>query len=242
MATAIASPTGFAVAVLAIAKTGAACLPLDPARPLPASARPAVLLLDEAADRVLLKPSPKPPAWSATRPPTCCPPPRPGPSARRTPRTRWSWPPPHRTPPARRTRLGTAAGSLVEIGPESVVAATLAPAADAAWLSAGYPDADTALGLLAALVSGARVHLPATPLDGAAPAAVLDWLRGCGASVLLGAVSEALPARAAAEHLTLSVPGGWPEGHLRVEHTPAGPRPAPGHRAYVLDAQLRPAA
>ncbi|WP_393096853.1 MbtH family NRPS accessory protein [Streptomyces sp. LN325] len=128
----------------------------------------------------------------------------------------------------------------MEIGPESVVAATLAPAADAAWLSAGYPDADTALGLLAALVCGARVHLPAAPLDGAAPAAVLDWLRGCGARVLLGAAGEALLARAAAEHLTLSVPGGWPEGRLRVEHTPAGPRPAPGHRAYVLDAQLRP--
>ncbi|MEV6533998.1 amino acid adenylation domain-containing protein [Streptomyces sp. NPDC051639] len=244
VATAIASPTGFAVAVLAIAKTGAACLPLDPARPLPAVARPAVLLLDEAADRVLpavpeaarLVRDPAADLLPATparpvRPPHPAHPAHPVVLAPATPDTTGT-----------ADAAGTAAGSLVEIGPESVVAATLAPAADAAWLSAGYPDADTALGLLAALVSGARVHLPATPLDGAAPAAVLDWLRGCGASVLLGAAGEALPARAAAEHLTLSVPGGWPEGRLRVEHTPAGPRPAPGHRAYVLDAQLRPAA
>ncbi|MFE2134292.1 AMP-binding protein [Streptomyces sp. NPDC059466] len=247
VATAIASPTGFAVAVLAIAKTGAACLPLDPARALPGVARPAVLLLDEAADRVL---PPVPEAARLVRDPAAdllpAAPVRP---------VR----PPHPAHPAHPLVLapatpdatGTkdaggraepaAAGPLVEIGPESVVAATLAPAADAAWLSAGYPDAGTALGLLAALARGARVHLPATPLDGAAPAAVLEWLRDCGASVLLGGAGEELPARAAAEHLTLSVPGGWPEGRLLVEHTPAGPRPAPGHRAYVLDAQLRPA-
>ncbi|MEU0036600.1 amino acid adenylation domain-containing protein [Streptomyces sp. NPDC006333] len=249
VATAIASPTGFAVAVLAIAKTGAACLPLDPARALPASARPAVLLLDEAADRAL-PPVPEAarlvrdpaadllPAIPArpVRPPHPAHPAHPVVLAPATPDTTG-------TPGTTTTAdVAAAAGPLVEIGSEAVAAATLAPAADAAWLSAGYPDADTALGLLAALVRGARVHLPAGPLEGAAPAAVLDWLRGCGASVLLGAAGEALLARAAAEHLTLSVPGGWPEGRLRIEHTPAGPRPAPGYRAYVLDAQLRPAA
>ncbi|MGW3632190.1 amino acid adenylation domain-containing protein [Streptomyces sp. NPDC005122] len=245
VATAVASPTGFTVAVLAIAKTGAACLPLDPARGLPAVARPAVLLLDEAADRAL---PPVPEAARLVRDPAAdLLPATPARPVR----------PPHPAHPvvlapatpdttgtkdaAGRAEPAAAAGSLVEIGPEAVAAATLAPAADAAWLSAGYPDADTALGLLAALASGARVHLPATPLDGGAPDAVLDWLRDCGASVLLGGAGEALLARAAAEHLTLSVPGGWPEGRLRVEHTPAGPRPAPGHRAYVLDAQLRPA-
>ncbi|MEU3247993.1 AMP-binding protein, partial [Streptomyces sp. NPDC006875] len=243
-ATAVASPTGFAVAVLAIAKTGAACLPLDPARALPALARPAVLLLDEAADRAL---PPVPGAARLVRDPAAdllpATPARPV----RPPHTAH---PAHPVvlAPATRDATGTAgaggpAGALVEIGAESVVAATLAPAADAAWLTAGYPDADTALGLLAALAGGARVHLPAAPPDGAAPDAVLERLRGCGASVLLGgdAATAAAAAAADAGDLALSVPGGWPEGRLRVEHTPAGPRPAPGHRAYVLDAHLRPA-
>lgn len=243
--TAIASPTGFAVAVLAIAKTGAACLPLDPARALPALARPAVLLLDEAADRAL---PPVPEAARLVRDPAAdllpatparpVRPPHPAHPVVLAPATPDA--------PAAADGPGTAdasaaAGPLVEIGSETVVAATLAPPADAAWLTAGYPDADTALGLLAALASGARVHLPATPADGAAPTAVVDWLRDCGASVLLGGAGGTAAARAAAEHLALSVPGGWPEGRLRIEHTPTGPRPAPGHRAYVLDAQLRPA-
>ncbi|MFF2383482.1 amino acid adenylation domain-containing protein [Streptomyces sp. NPDC058108] len=252
VATAVASPTGFAVAVLAIAKTGAACLPLDPARALPALARPAVLLLDEAADRAL---APVPGAARLVRDPaadllpaTPARPVRP-PHAAHTAH-------PLVLAPATRDTTGTAdaggpagtggpADALVEIGAESVVAATLAPAADAAWLTAGYPDADTALGLLAALAGGARVHLPAAPPDGAAPDAVLELLRGCGASVLLGGdtttATAGTAAAAGAGDLAPSVPGGWPEGRLRVEHTPDGPRPAPGHRAYVLDAHLRPA-
>ncbi|MGW3853196.1 AMP-binding protein, partial [Streptomyces fagopyri] len=199
--TAIASPTGFAVAVLAIAKTGAACLPLDPARALPALARPAVLLLDEAADRAL---PPVPEAARLVRDPAAdllpatparpVRPPHPAHPVVLAPATPDA--------PAAADTPGTAdasaaAGPLVEIGSETVVAATLAPPADAAWLTAGYPDADTALGLLAALASGARVHLPATPADGAAPAAVVDRLRNCGASVLLGGAGETGGGRAA---------------------------------------------
>ncbi|MQL63000.1 AMP-binding protein, partial [Streptomyces vinaceus] len=51
--TALSSPAGFAVAALAVVKTGAALLPVDPALDLAEAPHPAVLLLDETADLLL---------------------------------------------------------------------------------------------------------------------------------------------------------------------------------------------
>ncbi|MYR58544.1 hypothetical protein GTY54_20660, partial [Streptomyces sp. SID625] len=70
------------------------------------------------------------------------------------------------------------------IGPEAVAAATLTGPADAAWLVRGYPDGDAALGLLGALVRGARVRVPDASLTHAVPHEVLSWLRRCDARVV----------------------------------------------------------
>ncbi|MBO0516399.1 condensation domain-containing protein [Streptomyces beijiangensis] len=51
--TALSSPAAFAVAALAVARTGATLLPVDPSQELPGQLRPAVLLLDGTADRLL---------------------------------------------------------------------------------------------------------------------------------------------------------------------------------------------
>ncbi|MYR60563.1 AMP-binding protein, partial [Streptomyces sp. SID625] len=51
--TALSSPSGFAVAALAVAKAGAALLPVLPSGELPDAVRPVVLLLDETADLLL---------------------------------------------------------------------------------------------------------------------------------------------------------------------------------------------
>jgi non-ribosomal peptide synthetase component F len=237
--TAIASPTGFAVAALAIAKTGAACMPLDPGQGLPASVWPAVMLLDEAADLVL------PPVPRAVR------------LVRATDAgllpAGSSWP----VRSADRTRPLDPAGPVVLAGSDHAsipTAATVAiggeplvassgggRAADAAWLVHGYPDAEAALGLLGALVGGAHVHLPDPTLTHGAPHELLRWLRGRGATVLLGPADDVLVALARAEDVTLTVSGGWPEGRLLIERSPGGrTRPAPGYRAYVLDAEMRP--
>ncbi|MEV8536835.1 AMP-binding protein [Streptomyces sp. NPDC051211] len=246
VATAIASPTGFAVAALAIAKAGAACLPVDPAAGLSGAARPAVLLLDEAADRLL---GPVPGVVRLVRD-----------AAADLLPAGSSWP----VRPADRTRpldpagpvvLATAgpAGSpgssprasvaTVAIGGEPLAAASLGGAADAAWLVHGYPDAEAALGLLGALVSGGRVHLPEPSLAYGRPHEVLGWLRERGASVVLGHADEVLVALARARHVPLTVSVGRPEGRLLVEQTPDGrTRPVPGYRALVLDAAMRPVA
>ncbi|MFD9353976.1 AMP-binding protein [Streptomyces sp. NPDC060031] len=234
VATAIASPTGFAVAALAIAKTGAACLPVDPARGLPVGARPAVLLLDAAADRLL-------PLY---------------PGAVRLVRDRAadllpagaSWP----VRDGDRTRpldpgapvvLAVAPRGPVAVGGEALAAACLGRARDSAWLLHGYPDAEVALGLLSALVCGAQVHLPDPSLAYGTPPEVLHWLRETGASAILGPSDDVLVALARAEDTELTISAGWPEGRLLVEQVPGGPaRPAPGYHAYVLDARMRPVA
>lgn len=237
--TALSSPAAFAVAALAVARTGAALLPVDPSLPvpgLPGDLRPAVLLLDETADLLLAA---VPGAARLVHDDGSLPP------------TAGSWP----VTDADRTGPLTADAPLllvpvdeetVVVGAAAVAAATLARPADAAWLVQGYPDGDTALGLLGTLVSGGRVHVPDGSLTKAVPHEVLGWLRHKGASTVLGGADEtlcALLALAGSEGVALTVSGGWAEGRLVVEQPGRGPaRPAPGYRAYVLDAGLRPVA
>lgn len=233
--TALSSPTGFAVAALAVAKTGAALLPVDPSLEVAPSLRPVVLLLDETADLVL------PAVPGATRLVR-------DPSADLLP-ANGRWP----VRDADRVRPLEAAGPVLlapgqdgtaVIGAGAVAAATLAEEADAAWLVHGYPDADAALGLLGALACGARVHVPDGSLAHAVPHEMLGWLRARGARTVLGGADDALTALVAlarAEDAELTVSGGWSEGRIVVDQLPGGPpRPAPGYRAYVLDARLRP--
>ncbi|MFC8709892.1 amino acid adenylation domain-containing protein [Streptomyces sp. NPDC057197] len=235
--TALSSPSGFAVAALAVAKAGAALLPVLPSGELPDAVRPVVLLLDETAD--LLLPA-VPGAARLVR----------DDAADRLPSAgHWPVTDADRTRPARTgdpALLMPAEDGTVVIGPEAVAAATLAGPADAAWLVRGYPDGDAALGLLGALVRGARVRVPDASLTHAVPHEVLSWLRRCDARVVLGGADDllcALVALARAEGTGLTVSGGWAEGRLVVEQGPGRPaRPAPGHRAYVLDARLRPVA
>ncbi|WP_231156537.1 AMP-binding protein [Streptomyces sp. CNZ748] len=233
--TALSSPAGFAVAALAVVKTGAALLPVDPALDLADAPHPAVLLLDETAD--LLLPAvpgaarlvreeaagPLPPAghWPVTdadrlRPPC----------------------------PGDPLLLVPGEDGTVAVGGEAVAAAAQAAPADTAWLVRGYPDGDAAIGLLSALVCGARVHVPDGSLTRDVPHEVLGWLRRRGARMVLGGADDvlgALLALARAEGAGLSVSGGWAEGRLVVEQLPGSPpRPAPGYRAYLLDALLRP--
>ncbi|MGW3150700.1 AMP-binding protein [Streptomyces sp. NPDC001177] len=235
--TALSSLTGFAVAALAVAKAGAALLPVDPALDVDESLRPGVLLLDETADLVLPA---VPGAARLVR----------DDAADRLPATgRWPVTDTDRTRPLRAddaVLLLPCEDGTVVVGPETVAAATVAEPADAAWLVRGYPDADATLGLLGALASGARVHLPDGSLAQAVPHEVLRWLRQEGARVVLGGADDALSALVAlawTEGAELSVSGGWAEGRFVIEQLPGGPpRPAPGYRAYVLDARLRPVA
>ncbi|MET9697437.1 amino acid adenylation domain-containing protein [Streptomyces sp. NPDC006529] len=235
--TAIASPTGFAVAALAIAKTGAACMPVDPLRGLPAAVWPVVLLLDEAADRLL---PPVPGAARLVRDPAADLLPADG---------KWPVRSADRTGPldaAAPVVLAGTAHATVAIGAGPLAAASLGRGerADAAWLVTGYPDADAAVGLLAAFVSGARVNVPDAALAHlGTPAEVLEWLREHGAPAVLGRADDALVALARAEGTALTYSAGWAEGRLVIEQGPDGrTRPAPGYRAYVLDARLRPVA
>ncbi|MEU9536582.1 AMP-binding protein [Streptomyces sp. NPDC048213] len=235
--TALSSPTGFAVAALAVAKTGAACVPVDPARKIPLSVRPVVMLLDETADLLLDQ---MPEAVRLVRDEAAGLLPADG---------RWPLRDSDRTRPLSPDdpvlwALGAPGTTVVGAGP--VVAATLAEPVDAAWLVSGYPDADATIGLLGALVRGVRVHVPDLSLRHAVPQELLRWLRERDARTLLGGSDEvlvALVALAREEDMSLLTSGGWAEGHLVVEHRGAGTaRPAPGYRAYVLDAGLRPAA
>ncbi|MFD8733506.1 AMP-binding protein [Streptomyces sp. NPDC059618] len=230
--TALSSPAAFAVAAVAVAKTGAALVPADPAAGLAVGLRPVVLLLDETADLLL------PAVPGAAR------------LVREEGAGRWApaghWPvtgadrirPPRDGDPL--LLLPGEAGT-VAVGGEAVTAAA---AGDAAWLVRGYPDGDTAIGLLGTLVRGGRVHVPDGSLCRDVPHEVLGWLRRQGARVVLGGADDVLGALvplARAEGAELTVSGGWAEARLVVEHTPGAPaRPAPGHRAYLLDARLRP--
>ncbi|MFI8952456.1 AMP-binding protein [Streptomyces sp. NPDC053750] len=240
VATAVASPAGFAVAALAVAKAGAACLPLDPAGGVPEGVRPLVLLLDEAADRVL-------PAVAGAvrlvRTPA---------ADRLTAGGRWPVRDRDRVRPLSAEDpvvLGTSGDGVVVVGAEPVVAeAVTAPASGgrgaAAWLVVGYPDADATLGLLGALVSGTPVVVPEPALRSRGADAVLRWMREQDArSVLGGGADRELVALARAEGLALAKSGGTVEGRLVVEHGPgARTRPARGCRVYVLDAAMRPVA
>ncbi|WP_168712303.1 AMP-binding protein [Streptomyces sp. A1277] len=241
--TALSSPTGFAVAALAIAKTGAACVPVDPAQKLPASVRPVAVLLDETADLLLEQ---TPGAARLVRDEAADLLPADG---------KWPLEEGDRTRPLSAGdpvlwALGAAGaagwGGATVVGSGPVVAATLAEPVDAAWLVRGYPDADATIGLLGALVRGVQVHIPDRSLRHAVPQELLRWLRERDARMLLGGSDEvlvALVALAGEERLPLLTSGGWAEGHLVVEHLATGAaRPAPGYRAYVLDARLRPVA
>ncbi|MFD8395104.1 AMP-binding protein [Streptomyces sp. NPDC059680] len=235
--TALSSPAGFAVAAIAVAKTGAALLPVDPSLDLAESLRPAVLLLDETAD--LLLPA-VPGAARLVR----------GDAADRLPPAgHWPVTEADRTRPLRSddpVLLLPGEDGTVAVGGEAVTAATPAAPADAAWLVRGYPDGDAAIGLLSALVCGARVHVPDGSVTRDVPHEVLGWLRRQGARVVLGGADDvlcALVSLARTEGAELTVSGGWAEGRLVVEHVPGAPaRPAPGHRAYLLDSLLRPVA
>ncbi|MFB8249082.1 amino acid adenylation domain-containing protein [Streptomyces sp. NPDC055952] len=235
--TALSSPAEFAVAALAVAKTGAACLPADPAQELPEAARPVAMLLDETADWLLPA---LPGAARLVRDSS---------SGRLPADGRWPVSDADRARPqdaADPVMLAAGAEGTVVIGAEPVVAAAAAGPADAAWLVPGYPDADAALGLLGTLASGGCVHVPDASVTHGVPHEILRWLGERGARSVLGGADEALGALVAlarAEGTALTVSGGWAEGRLVVEHAPGRPaRPAPGHRAYVLDCDLRPVA
>ncbi|MFE7853247.1 amino acid adenylation domain-containing protein [Streptomyces sp. NPDC057403] len=237
--TAIASPTGFAVAALAVAKAGAVCLPLDPARGVPDGVRPAVLLLDEAADRVL------PTVAGAVR-------------LVRDPAAdalaaggRWPVRDSDRIRPLAHGDplvLAPSGEGIVVVGAEAVVAESATTPSDrprrAAWLVRGYPDADAAVGLLGALVSGAHVVVPPAALYDGGAGAVLRWLCEREAHTVLGGGNDReLVALARREGWTLTKSGGSAAARLVVEHGPGTrTRPALGHRVYVLDEVMRPVA
>ncbi|KOV93925.1 hypothetical protein ADK65_31705 [Streptomyces sp. NRRL B-1140] len=234
--TALSSPAEFAVAALAVAKTGAALVPADPAQGLSEALRPVAMLLDESADVLL--------------------PAVPG-AARLVRDSCGLLPVDGRWPVSDAERAGLqgagdpvvlAAGAdgTVVIGAEPVVAVAVAGPVDAAWLVPGYPGADAALGLLGTLGSGGCVHVPDASVADGVPQEILRWLGERGARSVLGGAREglgALVALARAGGIALTVSGGWAEGRLVVEHVPGRPaRPALGHRAYVLDGELRPVA
>ncbi|MCT9011760.1 condensation domain-containing protein, partial [Streptomyces rhizosphaerihabitans] len=233
--TALSSPAGFTVAAIAVAKTGAALLPVDPSLDLAASLHPAVLLLDETAD--LLLPA-VPGAARLVREDATEPLP---------PAGHWPLTAADRTRPPRSgdpLLLLPGQDGTVAVGSEAVTAATLAAPADAAWLVHGYPDGDTAIGVLSTLACGTRIHVPDASLARDVPHEVLGWLRRQGARVVLGGADDvlcALVCLARGGDAGLTVSGGWAEGRLVVEQLPGAPaRPAPGYRAYLLDPLLRP--
>ncbi|MGV9700489.1 AMP-binding protein [Streptomyces sp. NPDC003470] len=233
--TALSSPVGFAVAALAVVKTGAALLAVDPAAGLDGRLRPVALLLDETAD--LLLPA-VPGAVRLVRDDA---------ADRLVPTGRWPVTDADRTrPPAAGDPVLLVPGEdgTVVIGAAAVAAAAAARPAGAAWLVRGYPDEDAVLGLLGALVCGARVHVPDGCLSRAVPHEVLGWLGRRHARLVLGGDDDllgALSALARTEGAELTLSGGWAEGRLVVEQSADGTaRPAPGYRAYVLDGRMRP--
>lgn len=239
VATAIASPTAFAVAALAVAKAGAVCLPLDPAQGVPDGVRPAVLLLDEAADRTLPA---VPGAVRLVRDPA---------ADALAAGGRWPVRDSDRLRPLAHGDplvLAPCGEGIAVIGGESVVAESVTAESDrhrrAAWLVRGYPDADAALGLLGALVSGTHVVVPPASLPAGGAGAVLRWLRERAVGTVLGGGSDReLLALARAEGWTLTKSGGSVEARLVVEHGPgARTLPVRGHRVYVLDEAMRPVA
>ncbi|MFE4973194.1 amino acid adenylation domain-containing protein [Kitasatospora sp. NPDC056651] len=269
VATAIASPAAFATALLAVAKAGAVCLPVDPAAlPTALVARAGVLLLDAEADRTVPEQ-----AAPATRlvlggtpdpgtPDPGTPDPGPGddgPAVAPTPRH-----------PVLLAATATPEAGGVLIGAEGIATAAAWRAAEqpgerTAWLHPGYPGTAAALDLLESLAAGATVLVPEPKRYEDLPG-LADWLRGSGADhalttdPLAAALAADAPAfltvstdrddaspevhaLAGAHGRTLTVRAGRPEARTTVVHRPgADPRPAWNHRAHVLDAQLRPVA
>lgn len=193
VATAIASPGGFAVAALAIAKSGAVCQPLDPdtaGRELTSrltATRPVVLLLDGSAEESLpatpgvtrLLQSPETPPGESGRP------------LSDADRTR----PLTTDHPVLVTAAGTSGAGEVLVGPLPVVGdaalrAEELPGARSAWLVRNYPDADTALGLLGVLASGGTLLVPDAGWTDELPS-LLDWLRDNAADEVLAADEDA---------------------------------------------------
>ncbi|MFB7615825.1 amino acid adenylation domain-containing protein [Kitasatospora sp. NPDC056181] len=220
VATAIASPLGFAAAVLAVAKAGAICLPFDPgALPAALAERAGVLLLDTAAAQAVPETT--------------------GPTARLLldvasefasglasglafgpafddgqddgRADQGAWPAEALTPshPVLLAATGTPQVGEVLIGAEGI--ATVAawrsaeqPGARSAWLHPGYPGVAAALDLLESLAAGATVLVPDAKRYDDLPG-LFNWLQDSGAdhavstepllAALAGAYDE--PGRAA---------------------------------------------
>lgn len=194
VATAIASPLGFAVAALAIAKAGAVCRPLDPDAGAPRIAElltatpPVVLLLDAAAEESLpatpgvvrlLQEAGAPPGASSEGP------------LRDADRTG----PLTADHPVLLAGPDSAAADGVLIGslPVSADAARRAeelPGARSAWLAGRHPGADDALGILCVLASGGTVLAPDVGWAEELPR-LLDWLRDSAADEVLASAEDA---------------------------------------------------
>ncbi|MFD9410220.1 amino acid adenylation domain-containing protein [Streptomyces sp. NPDC059989] len=263
VATAIASPLGFAVAALAVAKSGAVCLPLDPdagARNITdrfAAARPVVLLLDASAEESFPE---TPGVVRLLQDPEAAPEGVPGTAVRPlldADRTR---------PLTTDHPLLLAAAGAPGAGEALIVSLAVAtdaarraadlPGARSAWLVRRYPDADAALGLLGVLASGGTVLVPDARWPEELPG-LLDWLRDSAADeVLAGDADAALLCRAAAAQgrapapvraLTVSTPHdgaspdtvGFARAHglaLTVRGGPAEARLLTGHAPGTDDA------
>ncbi|MFG2912791.1 amino acid adenylation domain-containing protein [Kitasatospora sp. NPDC048298] len=191
VATAIASPLGFATAVLAVAKAGAVCWPVDPAAlPAALAERAGVLLLDADAERAV--PEQGAPAVRLVLGDTLDDG-RPDQAAEPV-GTPVGEPAPQR--PVLLIATGTPQVGEVLIGAEGIATAAAWRAAEqpgtrSAWLHPGYPGLAAAHDLLEALAAGATVLVPdAKRYDD--PSGLADWLRDGGADHVVS--TDPLPA------------------------------------------------
>ncbi|MCQ0024261.1 amino acid adenylation domain-containing protein [Streptomyces somaliensis DSM 40738] len=235
VAVSLGSPVDFAVAVLAVVKAGAVCLPLaGDAGDRDALNRAALFLTDTATDAgdvpvLVVDPQGDEPELLKT---------------------------------GRPSRDGNAGPVLmagdVLVGDESMVVlatrnAARRPQARAAWLpGTPRPAADAVFDLLTALACGRTLLIPdsGTAMD---PSALAGWLRLTApdevwapaetAAALPHSTGEFLVHTPAARDVRSAVVTrhGAAEARLLTESVPgAGGRPLGEHRVYVLDAELRP--
>ncbi|MCW2898532.1 MAG: Siderophore biosynthesis non-ribosomal peptide synthetase, Bacillibactin synthetase [Streptosporangiaceae bacterium] len=201
VATAIASPVGFAVAALAVAKSGAVCQPLDPdagARQITdrlTATRPVVLLVDASAEESVPE---TPGAARLLQDPEAVP----GAAVRPLLDADRFRPLTTDHPVLLATAAGSGAGEAL-IGPLPIATdaarrAEELPGARSAWLVRRYPDADAALGLLGVLASGGTVLVPDARWSDELPG-LLDWLRDSAADELLASDADAAELCRAAE-------------------------------------------
>ncbi|MFE2285535.1 amino acid adenylation domain-containing protein [Streptomyces sp. NPDC059443] len=192
VAIAIASPVGFAVALLAVAKAGAVCLPLDPDAGAPQNAdrlaktRPVALLLDAHAAESL----PPTPGIARLSEHTDVIPGSAAPllDADRTgPLTAEH---PILLAPAGAPGAGQALIGPLPVAAEAARRSEGLPSARSAWLVRRYPDADAALGLLGVLASGGTVLVPDTGWSNDL-SALLDWLHERAAEEVLACDADA---------------------------------------------------